>query len=44
MTGRVIRDDKRGVIAQALVPILERLKMDFNTWEQNATDFEALYA
>jgi hypothetical protein len=44
MTGRIIRDDKRGFIAQELAPILERLNMDFNTWQQNAMDFEALYA
>jgi REP element-mobilizing transposase RayT len=43
-TGRVIREDKRGFIPQELAPILERLTMDFTTWQQNTTAFEALYA
>lgn len=43
MTGRAIRDDKRGSIPDHLPPILERLNVDFETWQNNATAFEALY-
>jgi hypothetical protein len=39
-TGRVVRDDKRGVINDRLPPILERLNIDNNTWMKNATQFE----
>ena len=42
-TGRVIRDDMRGVIPQQLPPILQRLDLDHNTWLENATQFEKKY-
>ena len=43
LTGRIIRDDKRGAIATELPPILERLAIDRNTWLNNATAFEQVY-
>lgn len=44
VTGRSVRQGKRGFIPQELPPILERLDIDFHTWRDNATSFEALYA
>ena len=42
-TGRHVRDDKRGAIAQNLPPILERLGIGPKTWLNNATKFEQVY-
>lgn len=39
-TGRIIRDDKRGAITQSLPPILERLALDEESWNQLTTQFE----
>ena len=39
-TGRIHRDDKRGAIAASQSPILQRLKIDPDTWRQIATTFE----
>ena len=39
-TGRIIRNDKRGAIAASQSPILQRLKIDPDTWVQIATTFE----
>jgi REP element-mobilizing transposase RayT len=43
ITGRSIRDDKRGAITLHLSPILERLGVDQKTWLNNSTSFEAIY-
>jgi REP element-mobilizing transposase RayT len=43
MTGRILRDDKRGAISAHLPPILERLKINQEEWLNNATQFEKLY-
>ena len=43
MTGRILRDDKRGAISAHLPPILERLEIDPEEWINNATQFEKLY-
>ena len=43
ITGRIIRDDKRGAIPLHLSPILERLGLDRKTWLTNATAFEHIY-
>lgn len=40
MTGRAIRDDKRGHIDNNFPPILQRLKIDTETWLHIATTFE----
>jgi hypothetical protein len=32
MTGRIVRDDKRGAIPADLVPILDRLRLDLDAW------------
>ena len=42
-TGRIVRDDKRGHIAQQLPPILERLSIEPEVWLQHSTRFEANY-
>ena len=39
-TGRIIRDDKRGAIDDALPPILERLAFNEATWQILTTKFE----
>lgn len=39
-TGRIIRNDKRGAIAVNQSPILQRLKIDPETWLEIATTFE----
>ena len=39
-TGRIIRQDKRGAIAATQSPILQRLKIDTDTWLDIATTFE----
>lgn len=33
-SGRVVREDKRGAINEALPPILERLEIDAKTWQK----------
>jgi hypothetical protein len=38
-TGRIIREDKLGVIHLHLPPILDRLGIDRKTWLANATSF-----
>ncbi len=43
MTGRTLRDDKRGAISAHLPPILERLEINQEEWLNNATQFERLY-
>jgi REP element-mobilizing transposase RayT len=43
MTGRILRDDKRGAISAHLPPILERLEINQEEWLNNATQFERLY-
>jgi REP element-mobilizing transposase RayT len=43
VTGRIIRQDKRGAIALHLLPILQRLGIDPHTWLNNATGFEQIY-
>jgi REP element-mobilizing transposase RayT len=43
MTGRILRDDKRGAISAHLPPILERLEINQEEWLNNATQFEMLY-
>ena len=40
-TGRSLRDDKRGAIADSLPPILERLNMDAKHWLYLANHFES---
>jgi REP element-mobilizing transposase RayT len=44
MTGRMIRPDKRGAIPINLPPILERLSIDRQQWQQQSQQFEKLYA
>jgi len=44
MTGRMIREDKRGAIKESLPPILERLQIDQQEWLINATQFETRYS
>ena len=43
MTGRTLREDKRGAISAHLPPILERLEINQEEWLNNATQFERLY-
>ncbi|SEQ65987.1 hypothetical protein SAMN03080615_02231 [Amphritea atlantica] len=43
LTGRIVRNDKRGAIAMHLPPILKRLEIDQKEWLSNATQFEMLY-
>ncbi len=40
-TGRILRDDKRGAIADNLLPILERLNMNTKHWLYLANHFES---
>ena len=40
-TGRVIRDDKRGAIAESDPPILQRLDISPDHWIELSTNFEA---
>jgi hypothetical protein len=42
-TGRIVRNNKRGVIALNLPPILDRLGIDQTSWLKNATAFEQIY-
>jgi hypothetical protein len=39
-TGTIIRKDKAGAITQTLPPILERLALNQEAWEQLTTQFE----
>jgi len=39
-TGRAVRDDKRGAIAEDLPPLLERIGITRAAWVQLAEDFE----
>lgn len=43
MTGRILRDDKRGAIPIHLPPILKRLNLSQAAWLKQCTEFEALY-
>ena len=43
MTGRVIREGKRGAISMHQPPILERLEIANESWLESATQFEMLY-
>ena len=43
-TGRVIREDKRGAINNALPPILERLALDEEAWKTLTTQFERQFS
>ncbi len=42
-TGRMIRNDKRGYIDNALPPILSRLQITPEQWKLNTTQFEAIH-
>ena len=42
-TGRIIRDDKRGAIAENLPPILKRLNVDIDAWLLQTQHFEQHY-
>ena len=42
-TGRIIRADKRGVIANSLPPILKRLDIDADAWATLTTKFETQF-
>jgi len=39
-TGRIIRDDKKGVIKQQTPPILSQIKMDTDHWLYSCQHFE----
>ena len=43
-TGRIMRNDKRGYIDNALPPILHRLQLSLEQWQLNTTRFEAIHA
>jgi len=43
-TGRAVRDDKRGAIAEDLPPILERIGITPAAWLQLAEDFETHFS
>jgi REP element-mobilizing transposase RayT len=43
-TGRMIRNDKRGSIDDALPPILDRLQVSVEQWRLNTTQFEGIHA
>jgi len=43
-TGRAVRDDKRGAIADDLPPILERIGITRQAWLQLAKDFETHFS
>jgi hypothetical protein len=42
-TGRIIRNDKRGYIDNALPPILDRLQITVDQWRINTTQFETIH-
>ncbi len=42
-TGRHIRNDKRGIIAEPMPPILERLNIDADHWIYNTQHFESQF-
>ena len=42
-TGRIIREDKRGAIAEGLPPILERLQIDPRYWLYMTQHFESRF-
>ena len=42
-TGRIIREDKRGVINNTLPPIIERLTINKNNWKVLTTQFETQF-
>lgn len=44
MTGRILREDKRGAIPNHLPPILQRLEIDELAWLENAAEFEKHYS
>jgi len=43
-TGRIVRNDKRGLIDKDLPPILTRLNVSPQQWHLNTTQFEAIHA
>ncbi len=43
-TGRIIRNDKRGFIDDALPPFLRRLHLSAKQWHLNTTRFEAIHS
>jgi REP element-mobilizing transposase RayT len=43
-SGRIVRDDKRGIIDPELPPILTRLNTDPERWRINVTQFESIHA
>ena len=42
-TGRVVRDDKRGVIPSHLKTVFDRIQISPESWLANTTQFEALF-
>ena len=42
-TGRIIREDKKGHIANNIPPILERLNIDAKYWQYLTTQFESQF-
>jgi REP element-mobilizing transposase RayT len=42
-TGRIVRNDKRGYIDNALPPILDRLQITVDQWRINTTQFEVIH-
>jgi hypothetical protein len=42
-TGRIQRQDKRGFIPEALLPILQRLAIDTAEWIENTKKFETIF-
>ena len=42
-TGCIIRNDKRGNIDSALLPILDRLQITADQWRINTSQFEAIH-
>ena len=42
-TGRILRDDKKGMISRTLPPILDRLALQPDQWTKQCSQFEALY-
>jgi hypothetical protein len=43
-TGRVIRGDKRGHVDPCLPPIMDRLQIFADQWNQNTTQFEVIHS
>jgi hypothetical protein len=43
LTGRVLRDDKRGAISDALPPILQRLGIEQDNWLKLTASFETSF-